>query len=294
VAQNGGEIVKGRAHSRGAATTTPSGGRGFRALTDCPASALRRLSFVLTDIDGTLTTNGRLTAAVYEALEHLTDAGIRVVPITGRPAGWCDLIARQWPVDSVVGENGAFWFRYEPDAKRLAKHFIGGEQARVRQRAQLSRIGARILKQVPGSALASDQSYRDADLAIDYAEDVHALPRRDVDRIVSLMERSGLHAKVSSIHVNGWFGRYDKLTTTRELLRRVHGLSAADIRTRCAFAGDSPNDAPMFGFFPLSVGVANVREFADRMDHAPAFVTRGREGAGFVEFARRILRARRQ
>src|SRR5262249_57511345 len=75
-----------------------------------PMAARRRIRGVLADIDDTITTDGKLTAAAYGALERLQAAGFRVVPITGRPAGWCDHIARMWPVDAVVGENRAFYF----------------------------------------------------------------------------------------------------------------------------------------------------------------------------------------
>jgi HAD superfamily hydrolase (TIGR01484 family) len=257
-------------------------------LARCSVAALRRIRFVLADIDGTLTTDGRLTAQVYAALEQLTAAGIRVIPITGRPAGWCDQIARLWPVDAVVGENGAFWFRYDAAKRRLAKHYLSGAP----QRARLATIGKKILSQVPGTALASDQPYREADLAIDYAEDVRPLAMTAADRIARLMAAEGLTAKISSIHVNGWFGDYDKLSTTRKLLRTVYGQRDDEARRGCAFIGDSPNDSPMFRFFPLSVGVANVRDFLDRLPAKPAFVTRRREGAGFVEFAARLRRTR--
>ena len=85
----------------------------MQLLTDFPQNDLRKIRFVLTDIDDTLTENGRLPAASYLAMEKLQQAGLKVIPITGRPAGWCDHISRMWPVDGIVGENGAFYFVYE-------------------------------------------------------------------------------------------------------------------------------------------------------------------------------------
>ena len=99
-------------------------------------------------------------------------------------------------------------------------------------------------------------------------------------------------AKVSSIHVNGWFGVYDKLGMTKTLLRERFGVDLDAERDRYLFVGDSPNDAPMFAYFPLSVGVANVRRFAGRLEHAPAYVTASEGGAGFAELAARLLAAR--
>ncbi len=254
-------------------------------LTAMPHSVRRNIRGVLTDIDDTLSTHGRLTADAYAALENLRAAGKFVIPITGRPAGWCDHIARMWPVDAVVGENGAFYMHHDGANHRIVKRFVAGTAERATNRARLAAIGEKILHAVPGAALASDQLYRETDLAIDFCEDVPPLPRAAVDRIVALMEAEGMTAKVSSIHVNGWFGNYDKLAMTRTLLAEVFALDLDAQRESFVFVGDSPNDAPMFAFFPNSVGVANVRPFLDQIVTPPAYVTQREAGAGFVELA---------
>jgi hypothetical protein len=198
-----------------------------------------------------------------------------------------------WPVDAVVGENGAFYFAYDRTARKLVKRFRDDEAMRAANRARLAAVRDRILSAVPGTALASDQLYREADLAIDYCEDVARLGEEAVDRIVAIMRDAGMTAKVSSIHVNGWYGDYDKLGMTRTLMHERFGVDLDAERAQFVFAGDSPNDAPMFGYFPLSVGVANVRRFAARLEHAPAYVTAAEAGAGFAELAARLLAARR-
>ncbi len=251
-----------------------------------PAGPIRG---VFCDIDDTLTTDGRLTAEAYAALEHLHGAGLTVVPITGRPAGWCDHIARMWPVDAVVGENGAFYFCYDRAARRLEKRFRDDAPTREHNRARLAAVRDRILAEVPGTALASDQLYREADLAIDYCEDVPRLGAPGIDRIVAIMRAAGMTAKVSSIHVNGWFGEYDKLGMTRTLMRERFAVDLDARRAEYAFVGDSPNDSPLFGYFPHSIGVANVRQFGGRVDAWPAYVTRAAAGAGFAEVAERLL-----
>jgi HAD superfamily hydrolase (TIGR01484 family) len=255
----------------------------MRPLTEMPRSARNAVRGVLTDIDDTLTTHGRLTSQAYAALERLSAAGKLVIPITGRPAGWCDHIARMWPVDAVVGENGAFTMRYDRKAHALDKRFIVDDATRRANRARLAAIGEAILREVPGAALASDQLYREADLAIDFREDVPEMPRAAVDRIVALMEAQGMTAKVSSIHVNGWFGAYDKLSTTKRLFADTFAVDLDVERELFVFVGDSPNDVPMFAFFPNSVGVANVRAFADRIPTLPPYVTEREGGAGFAE-----------
>jgi HAD superfamily hydrolase (TIGR01484 family) len=246
-----------------------------------------RLRGLLFDIDETLTTEGKLTADAYAAMERLKRAGKLLVPITGRPAGWCDHIARMWPVDAVVGENGAFYFCFNQG--RLEKKFQDADAVRSLNRSRLAAIGARIVKQVPGCALASDQPYRETDLAIDYCEDVPPLPLETAERIAALMRAEGLSAKVSSIHVNGWFGAYDKLAMSKRLFTEFFKIPADLQRQAFAFAGDSPNDAPMFSYFECSVGVANVARFAGMLEAEPKYVTRGAAGAGFAELASHLL-----
>ena len=258
----------------------------MKPLVELDARAAR---FVLLDLDDTLTSGGKLTAQAYAALESLQRGGKHVIPVTGRPAGWCDHIARMWPVDAVVGENGAFYFWFSQG--RLEKRFVDDAQTRARQRSQLMEIAARILAQVPGAAIASDQPYRETDLAIDYREDVPALPLESAERIAGLMREAGLTAKVSSIHVNGWFGRYDKLATTRRLFAERFGVELDAANRQVVYAGDSPNDAPMFAFFDHSVGVANVRRFPGL---APKYVTVAEAGAGFAELAAHLLRKPRK
>jgi len=258
-------------------------------LAQMPRESRRAIRGVLTDIDDTLTTRGRLTPQAYSALARLKDAGKLVVPITGRPAGWCDHIARMWPVDGVVGENGALWMRYDASRRKLVRAYAASDAERRANRDGLAAVAARVLREVPGTALASDQPYREADIAIDFCEDVPPLPRAEVDRIVAIMEAEGLTAKVSSIHVNGWFGRYDKLGMTKRFLADALGIDLEAKRDRFVFAGDSPNDAPMFAYFPNSVGVANVREFLDRIVPPPAWITQREAGDGFVELVDALL-----
>ena len=264
----------------------------MRPLADMPSDTAARISVVLTDIDDTLTTDGRLPADAFAALERLHRAGLAVAPITGRPAGWCDMVARFWPVDGVVGENGALYFTYDRDARRLRRVYAASEAERASHRQRLEAVRDQVLSEIPGAAVSADQPYREADLAIDYREDVRPLPPEAVARIKEIFEENGATAKVSSIHVNGWFGEHDKLSMTRRFGAEVLALDIDAERERIMFCGDSPNDAPMFRHFPNACGVANVRDFAGRMEAEPAFVAPSRGGAGFVEIAAAILRAR--
>lgn len=261
----------------------------MRPLSELSTEALSRCIAVFTDIDDTLTTDGQLPAEAYAALEKLSQAGLPVVPITGRPAGWCDMIARFWPVAGIVGENGAFYFSYDREARKMRQKFFATDAERRSNRQKLDGLRTQILADVPGAGIASDQLYREADLAIDICEDVEPLSPEDVARVLAHFENAGAVAKLSSIHVNGWFGAYDKLSMTRIFAKDVLGLDIDADRDRIIFVGDSPNDGPMFGFFPNSCGVANVREFEGTGCVLPSFVAGQKGGAGFVEIAERIL-----
>lgn len=246
------------------------------------------IRFVFTDIDGTLTYDGRLPADSYQALWNLHKKNIAVIPITGRPAGWCEMIARFWPVEAVIGENGAFYFRYAN--QKMRRHFVQTEKQRIANQKKLKALEKKILKTVKGSAVSSDQFSRLFDLAIDFCEDVQRLPKSSVEKIVEIFEDAGAIAKVSSIHVNGWFGKYDKLSMCKKYLKLEHKLNLDDIQDQVVFVGDSPNDEPLFKGFNNSFAVSNIQEFIADLKYKPTYVASKPEGAGFVEIAEALLR----
>lgn len=264
----------------------------MRPLAEFPLAARRRIRGVLFDIDDTLTTDGRLTAAAYAAMEQLRNAGLLAIPVTGRPAGWCDHIARMWPADAVVGENGAFYFRYDHATRKMVRRYVASAGQRTANLARIAAIREKILREVPGCAVAADQHYRETDLAIDYCEDVPHLPSAAVDEIVALMRNAGLTAKISSIHVNGWFGDYDKLSMAKTMMSECFGIALDTCKEQFVFAGDSPNDAPMFAYFPHAVGVANIQVFSGQLAASPAYMTQAASGAGFCELVDFLLATR--
>lgn len=254
----------------------------MRPLKEIPAEICRRIETLFTDIDDTLTTDGRIPASAFEAVWRAHEAGLQVVLVTGRPAGWCDHLARMWPVAAVVGENGALCFAMHGDRIR---RLYAPRQADAAHR--LEQIRQEVLDQVPSCRVAADQAYREYDLAVDIREEVGPLDDATIDRIVAIFEKHGATAKVSSIHVNGWFGSYDKLSMCRRCSVELLGRELdAD---RAAFVGDSPNDVPMFRYFPHAVGVANVRRWVHRMEILPTYVTEAEGGDGFAEMIGTLL-----
>jgi len=194
-----------------------------------------------------------------------------------------------WPVDGLVGENGAFYFYYDDQARKMIRRYWRSDEQRRADKLRLATLQEQILTEIPGCMVSVDQPYREADLAIDFCEDVEPLPLTEVKKIVSLFESAGAVAKISSIHVNGWFGDYDKLAMTRRFFEEVYRLDLDSHKESMIFTGDSPNDAPMFNFFPNGVGVANVLEFTDELEHKPQWVTKDKGGYGFAEMVDILL-----
>ena len=243
---------------------------------------------VFFDIDDTFTTDGMLQPDALAALHAWHAAGRLAVAVTGRPAGWCDHIARMWPVDAVVGENGAFWFRYDRRAHRMERRFMQDEATLAAHRARFADLTAQVQRAVPGVVVSADQAYRICDLAIDFAEDVVTEGLPTADRVAALLREAGMHVKISSIHVNAWFGEHDKLTTALKMAD-AFGIGDQALAREHVYLGDSPNDAPMFGFFERSVGVANVLDYGGRIDPMPAYVCDRRAAAGFAQALAHLL-----
>jgi hydroxymethylpyrimidine pyrophosphatase-like HAD family hydrolase len=275
----------------------------MRSITEMTADEAAGVRFVLMDIDDTLTRGGKLLASSYAALWELKGAGLRVIPVTGRPAGWCDLIAREWPVDGVVGENGALAFWEEEALPGGGPGAAGRGGARLRaefypgavrnDHPVLERIRERALGEFPELRVARDQFARLFDLALDFAEEEPVLPLAVAERVRAIAEEEGAVAKVSSIHVNIWMGKYDKLSMTERFLSSRFAWQSGSGDREVVFVGDSPNDEPMFARFPLACAVANVNRYRHLIRNLPAFAASRECGDGFAEIVRVLLDKRR-
>jgi HAD superfamily hydrolase (TIGR01484 family) len=243
------------------------------------------------DIDDTLTRHGKLLAASYSALWKLKASGLKVIPVTGRPAGWCDCIARQWPVDGVVGENGALAFWEEPNAGASSNHqtlkAAYHPNAIKNDHPVLRKIRERALAEVSGLRDAKDQFARLFDIALDFAEEEPVLSFSAAEKVKEIAVAEGAVAKISSIHVNVWMGDYDKLSMAERFLRDRFNWQGNP--EEVVFVGDSPNDEPMFARFPLSCAVANIRDFTHLIKSQPAFVSEKEGGEGFAEIVDALL-----
>lgn len=244
---------------------------------------------VLTDIDDTLTTEGRITAEALTALAALRDARLPVIAITGRPMGWSEPFARDWPLDAIVAENGAVALFREGDALRT--EYAQDAATRARNARRLREVAQRVLLEVPGATLSQDSPGRVTDIAIDHSEFAH-LSRAQIEQVLQVMRSEGMNATVSSIHINGWFGEHTKLSGARWIVQRLLGRVLDADSAHWVYVGDSTNDQLMFTHFALSVGVANLMHFAEQLHTWPAYITQGERGQGFAEVANALLAAR--
>jgi HAD superfamily hydrolase (TIGR01484 family) len=273
------------------------------ALSEWPARDRGGIVGVFTDIDDTLTTEGVVTPDVLDALAALKAAGVHVIPITGRPVGWSEPFALQWPVDAIVPENGAVALVRggetcphpnpppEGEGTGLVKLYQQDHALRAANFARMQQVAQRIVREVPGAVLARDSAGRETDIAIDHSEFVQ-LPPALVARVVRLMQDEGMNATVSSIHINGWYGDHNKLAGARWIVRELFGRELDAQIDRWAYVGDSTNDVLMFEHFPHSIGVANIRRFEAELTHPPRYITPSERGAGFAEVAAAILAQR--
>jgi HAD superfamily hydrolase (TIGR01484 family) len=268
------------------------------------AEEAKGVRYILMDIDDTLTREGKLLSSSYSALWQLKEAGLAVIPVTGRPAGWCDLIAREWPVDGVIGENGALVFWEERDKGEITDRDKISQRLPVlktefhpnavrNDHPVLKRIKERTLDEFPELRLAKDQFARLFDLALDFAEEEPVLPLSVAERVKAIAEEEGATAKISSIHVNVWMGNYNKLSMAEYFLAKRFRWEAGRDDRDVVFVGDSPNDEPMFARFPLACAVANVRRYEPFLKKLPAYVAEKECGDGFAEIAAIILEKRK-
>ena len=271
-------------------------------LSSWPAAERRNVIGVFTDIDDTLTTEGAITPEALLALGQLKAAGLTVIAITGRPVGWCEQRAATWPVDAVVAENGAvalvcaksFEERdLQPPsniAVPLSKLYQQDAITRASNQARMQQIGTRVMFTVPGVLTTRDSVGRETDLAFDYHEYARLTPAT-VLRVVDLLQGFGMHTSVSSIHIHGCFGDFNKWQGANWIVRELLQRDLAQELDRWVFVGDSGNDQAMFEHFTHSVGVANIRHFEAQLTHLPRYITPSERGAGFAEVAAAIVTA---
>jgi HAD superfamily hydrolase (TIGR01484 family) len=251
-----------------------------------PVTELRGpIRALFSDVDGTMTSGDRVEAQTYAALERLSEAGIPVIMVTGRPAGFGHAFMKMWPLLACVAENGGVTF--VRDGRKLVKHYGVPAASLPEWRRRMNDVAIEVMSKCPGARLSSDSKYREVDLAIDYNEEVQ-LPVSDAELAVQLIKKAGLEAVRSSVHVNFGPPMFDKLSACLALVRSVLKCDPQQLDSY-VYVGDALNDAPMFKGFPTSVGVANIKQYWDELAFKPSFLTEKPEGAGLRELVEHVL-----
>jgi HAD superfamily hydrolase (TIGR01484 family) len=240
------------------------------------ASTLRG---VFSDIDDTLTHDGAVVVEAYAALARARAAGLRVVLVTGRPAGWAEVLASVWPVDAAIAENGGI--AYIKRGRRLERvYFAPGDPDDDARR--LAELSAEVLRTFPFARKSDDSGLRITDAAFDIGETQHLAPA-EIEAITAHCRERGARTMVSSVHAHACFHTADKAQMSARVASMLWDETPAAVAEHYAFVGDSPNDQAAFAFFASSIGVANVARYADVLRPPPRFVTPSPNGRGFAE-----------
>lgn len=261
----------------------------MRPLSDLPPETARSLRGVIFDLDDTLLDHGALTEAAYTSLFILARSGLRLIACTGRPAGFGQVITRQWPIDAAITENGAISFVREGSAPDDRVIKLGDEAAAslAARRGRLLALAEELVDRYPDAALADDNNLRLTDVTIDVGEHRRVSPE-DARSMRAIAAERGVRTLQSSVHLHLTFETADKATGTIGLLSRRFKEDATAARARYAFIGDSGNDAAAFAAFLVTFGVANVRAHLAKLPIPPRYVTVEPMGRGFLSIARAL------
>jgi HAD superfamily hydrolase (TIGR01484 family) len=272
-------------------------------------SDLNGIVGLFTDVDDTLTRDGKLSPETFAALWQLRAAGLPVVPVTGRSYGWAHMMLAQWPVDAVIAESGGLYLTRKgselKDGATLASSdtrahttlktvFFDDSDQVQRDRARLMDVCAEVLLRYPQLRFASDNVLRQVDVAIDYCEDIPRVSMMLVNEVIQILRQAGFQSRNSTVHINAWCGDFDKGPMALKYLKEVCSMSIEEAQKRWAFIGDAPNDRSMFALFPKSIAVANIAPFLrDWHQDRPTWRTQASHGEGFVETAELLLKLRK-
>jgi HAD superfamily hydrolase (TIGR01484 family) len=249
----------------------------------------RQLRGLLFDLDDTLLTHGALTRAAYDALWSLRAAGLSLVAVTGRPSGWGELLARQWPIAGCVTENGAVhWVR---EGRGVARRDVCSTETRRERQHRLAQLVARVRDIVPDARLTDDAGARVSDVTWDVGE-LATMPEDRIRLVLREIERAGARSTQSSVHLHATFDVDDKASGAIRFCARELGEDASAAVVRYAFVGDSGNDAACFAGFRTTFGVANVRTSLTRLSLTPRYVASRAMGEGFAEISAEIVSKR--
>ncbi len=261
----------------------------MKPLSAMPEEEARGLRALLFDLDDTVLDHGVLTKGAYDALWALRDHGLPLLAVTGRPSGWGEIVARQWPVVGVVSENGAVlsWRQ----GRRIERSLRGTQATRQANRRRLEDIVVAVREAYPSLELADDNPARITDVTFDIGENA-SIPPEVVASVRKLIESMGARSIVSSVHLHASFEGDDKASGALRFLSERLSIDPSEARTFAAFVGDSENDAACFSAFRTTIGVANIAPYLPGLSMPPKYLSAPSMGAGFAELAAALIARR--
>lgn len=257
----------------------------MQPLSSLSQEKIQNIKAILFDLDDTFLTHGQITHEAYHALCALAEAGYALFVVTGRPAGWAEVLAYQWPIHGVVAENGGVVL-WKENAR--IHRVIASKLSAYEIRQQLNQWVICLQHEFPNLPLVDDSYLRLTDCTFDIGENWTA-PQSMIACAQQKIAQLGAHSFTSSIHLHLSCLGDTKISGALRLLSLREGFDAAEARVRSVFIGDSLNDASCFSFFNTTVGVANVQPYLKGLSVSPKYITQHRYGAGFHEFAQRFV-----
>lgn len=249
-------------------------------LTNLDQDRCQTIKLVATDFDGTLTENGQLTARAIDAISQLHIVGIQVIIVTGRSAGWVNALRQYLPIAGAIAENGGLYYS-DPNA---SPHFLVSLPPIAEHRKQLANFFQQLGSSFPHLQESSDNPFR----FTDWTFDVAGLSFETLTQLAKQCQQQGYSFTYSSVQCHIKPKTQDKAQGLQTVLKQYFPhLSSEQILT----IGDSPNDESLFNpeWFPLSVGVANIQDYWQKLSHPPQYVTQTGEGQGFSELAQHLI-----
>ncbi len=246
------------------------------------ADLFQNIRLVATDMDGTLTQRGKFTPALLQALEDLAAAGIEVLIVTGRSAGWVSGLATYLPIAGAIAENGGLFYPAGCEAPVVLTPIPDP----TAHRQQLTETFQQLQTELPQIRESGDNRFR----ITDWTFDVHSLSPAQLQKLGNLCQHLGWGFTYSNVQCHIKPLGQDKAAGLLQVLGSYFPKYTPE---QVLTVGDSPNDESLFdpSYFPISVGVANVLDYTDQLSHHPVYVTTAAEGEGFGELAQLLVEA---
>lgn len=255
----------------------------MKSINDIAQTSCQQIKLVATDFDGTLTENDQLTAMAITALSQLPTVGIQAIIVTGRSAGWVNALCHYLPVAGAIAENGGLYYSSPP----LSPDFLIPLPDLEQHRNDLARVFQQLQESFPHLQESLDNPFR----FTDWTFDVAGLSVTELGQLAQQCQANNYSFTYSSVQCHIKPQGQDKAQGLQTVLKKYFPkISPEEVLT----VGDSPNDESLFNpeLFPLSVGVANIKNYLEKLTHPPQYLTTAEAGEGFSQLVNHLMKSR--